>query len=87
MAGTQAVTVMSGNNQHTEDLYNIKILPTKYGGTGAPYLLRRLAKTEPAKASPQTLRLAGRRDGGGFTTNFTTLGQPKTPPRNTVGVL
>jgi len=37
--------------------------------------------------SPQTLRLAGRGDGGGFTTNFTTLGQPQTPPRNTVGVL
>lgn len=48
LAGSQAVTVKTGNNQHTEDLYNIKVLPAKYGGTGAPYLLRRLAKTQPA---------------------------------------
>lgn len=48
LAGTQAVTVKSGNNQHTEDVYNINNLPTKRGGTGAEYLLRRLAKTEPA---------------------------------------
>ena len=43
LAETQAVTVKQGAH-----LYNIKVQPTKYGGTGAPYLLRRLAKTEPA---------------------------------------
>lgn len=41
LAGTQAVTVKQGNP------YNIRI-SVDSGGTGAPYLLRRLAKTEPA---------------------------------------
>ena len=48
LAGTQAVTVKIGNNQHTEDVYNVNSLLTKRGGNGAEYLLRRLAKTEPA---------------------------------------
>lgn len=48
LAGTQAVTVKIGNNQHKEDVYNVNILPTRRGGNGAPYLLRRLAKNEPA---------------------------------------
>ena len=48
LAGIQAVTVKIGNNQHKEDVYNVNILPTRRGGNGAPYLLRRLAKNEPA---------------------------------------
>ena len=46
-ARAQAVEVRRGNNQHTMDVDNINIHPTKRGGTGSEYLLRRLAKTAP----------------------------------------
>ena len=42
LAGTQAVTVKQG--AHVDNI-NMSV---NRGGTGAPYLLRRLAKTEPA---------------------------------------
>jgi len=47
LAGTQAVTVRQGGDQRSK---NIKVdnINIDRGGTGAPYLLRRLAKTEPA---------------------------------------
>lgn len=48
LAGSQAVTVKQGKPKKESNVYNINILPTKRGGTGAPYLLRRLAKTQPA---------------------------------------
>lgn len=48
LAGTQAVTVEQGRPKKESNVYDINILPIKRGGTGAPYLLRRLAKTEPA---------------------------------------
>jgi hypothetical protein len=47
LAGTQAVTVKQGGDQRSK---NIKVdnINIDRGGTGAEYLLRRLAKTEPA---------------------------------------
>ena len=47
LAGTQAVTVKQGGDRRS---VNIKVdnINIDRGGTGAPYLLRRLAKTEPA---------------------------------------
>ena len=45
LAGTQAVTVKQGQPKKESNVDHINIIR---GGTGAPYLLRRLAKTEPA---------------------------------------
>ena len=47
LARTQAVTVKQGGDRRS---VNIKVdnINIDRGGTGAPYLLRRLAKTEPA---------------------------------------
>jgi hypothetical protein len=46
LAGTQAVTVKQGQPKKESNHNNVMI--TSKQGNGAPYLLRRLAKTEPA---------------------------------------